>query len=371
MKRIYNMNETPPLPFQPPRRYVPHIAGTVFILLVLGISIAYAIFFHEETVAADQQVFSVEKQETMSDVARRLARDEIINSARLLSWYARVQGVDRSMQVGTYTLPERLTIAHLVATLAEGPEIAEKTITILPGWDLHEIGEYLEAQGIGTAKELFALVGEPARQYDPPQAAVGKDRLAPVFESGAVVLRDRPSTISYEGYLAPDTYRIFPDASLADVVRRLIDERDREFTKEMYAAIEKSGRTVHEVMTIASIVEREVRDDADRARVADLFWRRADTGWALQADSTVHFVVNKKGNVFTTAADRATDNLWNTYKYPGLPPGPIATPSLDSIMAAIYPEPNTDWFFLTTFDGEVKYAKTAEEHQRNVVKYLR
>jgi UPF0755 protein len=177
--------------------------------------------------------------------------------------------------------------------------------------------------------------------------------------------------VSFEGYLAPDTYRIYEDATLEEMIEKLIAERDLQFTEEMYRDIERSGRTVYEVITMASIVEREVRTTESRKKVADIFWRRYDMNWALQADSTVHYVVGKNGSVFTTREDRASLSPWNTYKYPGLPLGPISNPSLDAILATIYPEPNDDWYFLTTDEGEVKYAKTIEQHNANVSAYLR
>ena len=185
------------------------------------------------------------------------------------------------------------------------------------------------------------------------------------------VLRDKPEDISLEGYLAPDTYRIFTDASLESVLEKLVVERDSQFTDRMYADIRAAGRDVHKVLTVASILEREVQHEEDKAKVADLFWRRFERHWALQADSTVHYAVGRKGDIFTTKKERATDSLWNTYKYPGLPPSPICNPSIESIRAAIYPEKNDYWYFLTTLEGEVKYARTLEEHNGNVARYLR
>ena len=144
-----------------------------------------------------------------------------------------------------------------------------------------------------------------------------------------------------------------------------------QFTDEMYNDIIASGRDVNEVMIMASLLEREVRGVEDKKMVADLFWRRYDNNWALQADSTVHFVSGKNGSVFTTKEDRDSLSPWNTYKYPGLPLGPIAHPSLSSIEAAIYPEKNNYWYFLTDLEGGVHYGTDLEGHNRNVQKYLR
>ena len=113
------------------------------------------------------------------------------------------------------------------------------------------------------------------------------------------------------------------------------------------------------------MVEEEVQHPEDKAKVADILWRRYKNNWALQLDSSVHYVVDKTGNVFTTGKERSVDSLWNTYKYPGLPLGPIANPGLESIKAALYPEKNSYWYFLTGKDGTVYYAKTLEEHNAN------
>jgi len=316
-------------------------------------------------------VFIVEPNESVAALALRLEREQVIRSAWLFRKYLVWKGIDKEIQAGQFTVTAPITLARVVAVLQARATQEERTITIIPGWDLRDLLEYLEKEGLTQADELFALVGEPARLYDPPQAAVGKDRLAPVFPSDAKVLADHPLTVSYEGYLAPETYRIFSDATLKGIIEKLIGERDQEFTESMSADIEKAKRSVHEVLTVASLVEREVRGKVDRAKVADIFWRRYDAGWALQADSSVHYVAGRKGDVFTTKKERDADSLWNTYKYPGLPPSPICNPSIESIQAAIYPEKNDYWYFLTTFEGNVKYARTLDEHNANVGRYLR
>jgi UPF0755 protein len=192
------------------------------------------------------------------------------------------------------------------------------------------------------------------------------------YETHARIAQDKPETISFDGYLAPETYRVFAGASLEEIVDRLIAQRESEFSEADYAAIAAAGRTPFEVLTIASLLEREVRGETNKKLVADLFWRRYDDGWKLQADSTVHFIVGTDGSVFTSAADRAIDSPWNTYRYTGLPAGPIGTPSRLAIEAAIYPTPNEYWYFLTTLDtGEVKFGRTLAEHNANIQQYLR
>lgn len=212
------------------------------------------------------------------------------------------------------------------------------------------------------------MVGEPAVDY-----RIQKNKLPALdfsAESYNSVLKAKPQYVSYEGYLAPDTYRIYKDATLEEVINKLIAWRLNSLEPEIFENIKISRKTFFEILTMASILEREVRSIADKKLVADIFWRRLSKNWALQADSTVHYAVAKEGNVFTTAKDRQTDSLWNTYKYPGLPPSPICNPGLDSIQAALYPEANNYWYFLTDKDGGVHYAKTLEEQNVNKYKYL-
>lgn len=310
--------------------------------------------------------FEVKPGESVRALAERLSSEQIIRNGWLFRKYVQYTGKDTSIHAGVFAVEKPITLKRVVEALSAPGATEEDSVTILPGWSLYEIAEYLEKKGLGTQDEFFALVGKPAFAYT-AQNAFASDLTVDV-----PLLDHKPKTVSLEGYLAPDTFRIYKDAMLQDVVAKLLQHRNKQFTEQMYADIEKSGRTVHEVLTVASLVEREVRGEEDRKKVADLFWRRYDVGMALQADSTVHYVVNKKGNVFTSKEDRDTDNPWNTYKYPGLPPGPIATPSLSAIMATIYPEKNDYWYFLTDLkEGNVYYGKNLNEHNANVQKYLR
>ncbi len=247
---------------------------------------------------------------------------------------------------------------------AAPPPRPEVEITIIPGWNLRQIAEYLVKENIAeNADAVFSVVGKPAFNYQ----AFKKE--APRLALDLPVLLAKPEAVSYEGYLAPETYRVYKDASLAEVVNKLVKERDAQITPQMHEDIKASGRSAHDVLTMASILEEEARDDLDRAKVADILWRRYDRKWALQVDPSVHYAIGKVGNVFTTQKERAVDSLWNTYKYPGLPLGPISNPSLTAIKAALYPIKNNYWYFLSGRDGTMYYGKTLEEHNANK-KYL-
>jgi UPF0755 protein len=303
--------------------------------------------------------FDIASGETAAKVGERLEADGLIRSALLFRVFAARNGLDTKLAAGTYTFDPPITLFRVLSALASPEARSERTITIIPGWDLRDIAAYLEREGIASSTAFLRVTGTPAAYR------------TPAFSGIPSVFGDKPNTISLEGYLAPNTYRIYADATADDIVKKLVLARADEWEGEMIARSVELHRSVHEVMTMASIVEREAKGAKDRAMVADIFWRRLDAGWGLQADSTVHYLTGKRGDVFTTDDDRRSASLWNTYKYAGLPPGPIANPSVESIRAALYPEKNSYWYFLTTLDGEMKYAKTSAEHEANVRRYLR
>ncbi len=224
------------------------------------------------------------------------------------------------------------------------------------------MADYLVKQGFASSTdEVYELTGKPAVDYR------AKGIILPVINESSVISY-KPGYVSYEGFLAPETYRVFKDATLLDVIKKLINQREKEMDGAMWEDVKNSGKSFYEILTMASLLEEEVRHPDDKARVADILWRRYKNNWALQLDSSVHYVVDKTGDVFTTGKERSFDSLWNTYKYPGLPLGPISNPSLDSIKAALHPEKNSYWYFLTGKDGTVYYAKTLDEHNANKIR---
>jgi len=251
-------------------------------------------------------------------------------------------------------------------TYVPPPPKEEITITIIPGWNLRQVAEYLVEKGIAsTTEDVYKITGEPARDYRIGGVA------APRIQLDVDLLIDKPNYVSYEGYLAPETYRVYKDATVLEGINTLINQRELQITEEMRQEVDGQGRTLHQTLTMASILEKEVRNSVDKAMVADILWRRLERGWALQVDSSVHYAVDKRGEVFTKKQEREFDSYWNTYKYPGLPLGPISNPSIASIEAALHPEKNNYWYFLTTLDGQVKYARTLDEHNGNRGRYLR
>ncbi len=195
------------------------------------------------------------------------------------------------------------------------------------------------------------------------------DSKFPDLKNSASYAPDRQSVLSKEGYLFPDTYFFPPNADIKVIVNRMSAEFKTKIQK--YASvISASGYTEAEIITMASILEEEVKTAEDKKMVADLLWRRIKNGMPLQVDSTLGYINGKK-SADLTMEDLATDSLYNTYKNKGLPPGPISNPGLDSIEATLYPTPNDYTFFLTGDDGKTYFSKTYAEHLKFKRLYIR
>ncbi len=340
-------------------------------LLLLIIIASAGWYFYTEIFSStaqdtDKVEFSIDAGESVAALATKLEEEGVVRSAWLFQKFVALKGIDRDIRQGTFTVEGPITLSRVVDALAS-PSVQERTITIIPGWSIRDIAQYFEREGIFQAEEITEFIGLSAVDY---RGVSDMDAPTDVYNEYKV-LDGKPWYVSYDGYIAPDTYRVFKNATVEEIFEKLIAHRDGQFTDEMYRDIESSGRTLYEVITMASVLEREVRGEEDKKMVADLFWRRYDMNWALQADSSVHYLTGKSGDVFTTKEDRESLSPWNTYKYPGLPLGPISNPSLESIIAAIYPTSNDYWYFLTDMDGVVHYATDLEGHNSNVAKYLR
>lgn len=318
--------------------------------------------YRDQAQEAAQVSFTIEPGESVNALAERLEEQRVIRSSFWFKQYLKWKELDTQVRAGNFMVEAPITVKRVAESLSR-PAQNEREITILPGWTLQDIASYLEAEGFGTVAEVYTYLGVPAERGTEPKLS---------FDTPLKVLRDKPAGISLEGYLRPDTFRVFADSTLEEVLQKLVRERDKQLTPDLIEVIDASGRTIHEVMTVASLLEKEVRGAADKVVAADVFWKRYDAGWAMQADSSIHYIHGRSGSVFTTPEMRASLNPYNTYKYPGLPPGPISTPSMTAIEAAIYPEESPYWYFITTLDtGEAIFARDLDEHNRNVQMYLR
>ncbi|MEK7545567.1 MAG: endolytic transglycosylase MltG [Patescibacteria group bacterium] len=293
-------------------------------------------------------------------IAEGLEKAGLIRSPRYFLFTVWSRGDQEKFKAGSYELTPSMSTREIEALLAKGTPVSnEISVTLLEGWTLDDMADYLQAEGIASIAEFYAEAGESAK----PASGL------PDWAASYPALASRPSDTSLEGYLFPDTYRIYADGGAKAIVRKMLANFEAKLAPELRAEIRAQGRSVHEIVTMASIIEREVRSDEDRAIVSGIFWKRVDAGRGLEADSTVNYITgHSKPSV--SYEETRIDHPWNTYKYRGLPPGPIGNPSLSAIVAAIRPKATPYWYFLTDPQSKVYYGKTLEEHAANR-KYLR
>jgi UPF0755 protein len=252
-----------------------------------------------------------------------------------------------SLKAGVYEFTKPLSAVEVVDKLVRG-EVVLKTITVREGLDRFAVGKIFAAEGLGTEEQWNQATGEPD------------------------LIRDiAPDAESLEGYLFPDTYKFDPGTSAATIVKAMVANFRKHWGSEL--ATITTGLNPHQTVTLASIVETEARLPQERPVVASVYMNRVRRRMLLGADPTVIYAMKLAGrwNGNIRKADLQMASPYNTYRTPGLPPGPIANPGLASLRAAAAPATTPYLYFVARNDGSHVFATSNEEHNRNVEKYQR
>lgn len=285
---------------------------------------------------------------TVSEVASELDDQKIISTSMALRKYMEENELTGSIRTGTFELNSGMSIGDIAAIITEVQEERPSVrVTFPEGYEVKDIIARLQENGLAKDEEHFrdVLVNYP-------------------FDHAFLADVDR--THFLEGYLFPDTYDFYTDATDEEIIGRLLDNFEAKYTEEYKARQQELGMSLNEVMTLASIIEREARVDEEFKIISSVFHNRVDIAMPLQACSTVQYILGERKPVLSIA-DTQIDSPYNTYQIPGLPPGPIAQPSLRAIEAALYPA-ETDYLFFVLKDetmGSHYFAKTYEEHLAN------
>ncbi len=337
------------------------VVSIIIALAAAGAGIAGWTFWHKVSTPvagyAPTKFFTVDEGASAGAVADALQQQGIIASATDFRIFVRLDGSGSRFVAGTYDLSPSQPIRDIVHVLTSGLVSQEQQITILEGWTTQEIAEYLKKKGVVTSQE-FILAAETA------------DTRKLIPDKNYDFLADKPATAGLEGYLFPDTYRLYKNTRADQIVEKMLDTFGKKFTQEMRSEVKAEGLTVYQAVTLASIVEKEVRTAEDRHIAAGIFLERLKQGMPLQSDATVNYVTGKQA-LQPTNDDVATDSPYNTYKVKGLPPGPIDNPSLASLEAVANPTKSAYLYFLTKPDGSTVFSTTYEEHLANKQKYLK
>lgn len=336
----------------------------LILLLIVGFFIS-EIYLPKKPFSEEEIIFIVEKGQGSKEIALSLEKQGLIKRALVFRTYVLLFGVSGKLQAGTYQLSPAMNIPQIVKKFVSGDTIKEK-ITIPEGWNLRDIGWYFEGKGMFQAEELFELVGFPAIDYSQAiDLPLPKD-----FSADYSFLKDKPQNIGLEGYLFPDTYEINKGDNLEEIVEKMLNNFDKKLTPDLREEIINQNKSIFEIVTMASLLEKEVRTLEDRKLVSGILWKRKNYNIPLQVDATITYLTGKK-TIKVSKEETEIDSPYNTYKYLGLPLGPICNPGLESILAALYPENSEYWYYLSTLEGETIFSKTLEEHNIAKAKYLR
>lgn len=312
------------------------------------------------------KIFEIRQGDNLRKIAAGLAEKGYIRSRSLFEFAVIVAGDSKNLRFGDYFFERPLSLIEIAKRIGEGIfGIESVKVTIPEGANLYEVSSLFESLGMFTKKELFTFTGRPGLEH----ATSTNTTLPPDFSSKADLLLQKPRSASLEGYLFPDTYFFLKNDTPEKVIEKMLGNLERKITPELRQEVERQGRTIHEVLTLASILEEEAHRGEDRKIIAGILWKRLKKGMLLQVDATLTYVTGR-ASLSLTDADLAKKSPYNTYRHKGLPLGPISNPGLDSINAALHPEETPYWFYLSDRAGKIYYAKTHEGHIANKRKYL-
>ncbi len=313
--------------------------------------------------------FAINRGDSVNKIATRLEQRGFIDNMLAFRIDARLQGLANNLKIGEYTLRRNMSIDDMVAALGvykPGPHV---TITIPEGYRLEQTAATLQAHGI-DARSFLAEARHPDAKSLP-----------------FTILRGKPSGVSLEGYLFPNTYEVPAHSSGRAFAIEMVRQLGLQFTPAMRAAARQQHWTIYQILTLASIVEREAHVPDERATIASVYINRLRndprryTDGKLQADPTVQYALSSQQvssvsgprNWWPVLQDQAVNIVpaspYNTYTHTGLPPGPIASAGLESIKATIYPAKTQHLFFVAKGNGRHAFADTLQEQNQNIATY--
>lgn len=305
----------------------------------------------------DEQIeIEIPEGYSTAQIAELLKENGLVEHPWLFRFLSKLNGYDGKYKAGKHIVSKKLNYEGLMLILTSDPEANPTNDVRIPeGFTVAELIDYLSERGYVDRDRFESLCETKIKKYrfleDVP------DRKYPL-----------------EGYLYPDTYKFDVEWKEEEIVDRLLTEFNNVFKDEYYDRAEELGMTVDEVVTLASIIETEAKYVSDYKKISSVLHNRLNSGTYpyLQVDVTLQYarIMAGLGRIqILTNKDKEIDSPYNTYKYPGLPPGPICSPRIEAIEAALYPEDTDYFFFFAAPDGTIVYSKTLEEHNRALAEY--
>jgi UPF0755 protein len=323
------------------------------MLLAIGAALAAAALVRQRVYApfraysGEEQFVEISPGSGTRTIGERLQAAGVVRDA--LTWRAAIllSGDATRLKAGEYRFDRPMTAMEVVDKIVRG-EVHFVSITFPEGLTIGEMARIFESQGFGPANAFVDAARDPAS------------------------IRDLdPSAKDLEGYLFPETYALARKASATELVRQMVDRFKKVLTPQLRQAADARGLSIRQAVTLASVVEKETAKPDERPLVAAVYSNRLRIGMPLQCDPTVIYAMQLAGRYRGNLSkdDLSMDSPYNTYRYPGLPPGPIAAPGQGALEAAIAPADADFLYFVSRNDGSHEFARTLAEHNRNVQKF--
>ena len=308
--------------------------------------------------------FTVENGQSLTKVSNNLEAAGLIHNRSVFKYYCDFAGMGQKIQAGSYKLTRSMTMSEIAdqLTTGDGNPIV-RNITLIPGWTVEDFAEKLASDGVIADKDAFLELCKTG------------DAFTDYYYIADVKATANASKRKYilEGYLAPNTYEVYMTATDEEILRKLLSQTEAVFPADYQTRATELGMTMDEVITLASLIEKEAKA-ADFTKVSAVFHNRLKQNIKLGSDVTIHYITGvRKMNL--TNSDLQIDSPYNTYKYAGLPVGPICNPSAEAIAAALYPDETyvaENYLYFCSKDpesGELYFSKTQAEHDQAVAIY--
>ena len=348
----------------------PLLVGLTVAVIVCGLSYTaynriYGAFFAPvDPEDAGEVSFEIASGDSLNRVAGKLEGAELIRSRTVFKYYCDFAGMAQKIQVGTYALRKDMAMTEIAERLTAGdgnPMV--RNITLIPGETVEAFAAKMVREGVLAEAETFlnlCRTGEAFRDY---------------YYIADMLAAGRASSRKYalEGYLAPNTYEIYTTAKPEEIIRKLLSQTEAAFPSEDQERAEALGMTMDQVLTLASLIEKEA-GEGDFARVSAVFHNRLKAKMRLDSDVTIHYITGVR-KMALSEADLKLDSPYNTYRNTGLPVGPICNPSVKAIQAALYPDEGMiaeNYLYFCAKEpesGELYFSRTLAEHERAVSVY--
>lgn len=337
------------------------IASFLVMAIVVMVGGAYAWYYYGFAKPIHKEFsITINPGSSVAQIASELKKAGVISSEWAFKAYAKTSGLAAKLQAGEYKLPSGIDGPALVKMLTQGKVTKdEKVVLVREGQTNKEIENYVHDNNLIIDGSFYR------------QATVLTSQLPLEWKTKYPFLAEAPTKVDLEGYLFPDTYRLFKDDNGEVLVTKMLDNFKSKVTEQMMTDIKAQKKTLYQILIMASLLEKEVRGETDMKVVSGLFWNRLRDSERLESCATLAYLLGVNKPIYTIE-DTQIDSPYNTYRNDGLPPTPIGNPGIAAINAAIYPTPSDYKFFLSRPDtGETVFAKTYQEHLDNKNKYLK